>query len=235
MRNRAKRSIFSLPIIAIALLAAAGASEAQTTDSIFADGFESGDTSRWSVALGGVDVNATAALGGSNFGLEVPGGTRSGLETREPDRETTVRVQFLLDPNTFELRRNQRIEILRFYAQGRRHHLRLVLRQNAAGDKRLGLMVRGNRGGYDLIGGGPVTPGLDNVVKVLWEAATSRNGNDGSAALFLNGEMEANEPTLANGRLDVRAIQIGLLGGNAGATRGSYYLDDFASFRTLSP
>ncbi len=231
MRKPANRTVAFLAILALALLAAA---DAQPTNQIFTDGFESGDTSAWGHVRGDLDVNESAAMEGL-FGLEVPGGSRSSLVTREPDRETTVLVSFFFDPNNIEIGPRRGVEILRFSAQGRRHHLRLVLRQDAAGEHRLALMVRGNRGRYDRIGGGIVTPGQANLVEVAWEAATRRNGNDGSAALFLNGEMEAHEPTISNGRLDVRAIQIGLRGRNVRASRGSYYLDDFQSFRTLAP
>ncbi len=212
---------------------------AQTTNLIFADGFESGDLSSWSAVReqrpGSLQVNPAAALDGTGNGLEVRGGSRAWLLSRHDQPESGVRVFFFFDPDNWEMVLKARAEILRFYARGNRHHLSLVLRRAGEGLFRLGLVVRGNRGRYEPIGSGLVMSGEANFVEIEWQAASSPAGSDGSAALWINGELEANEPSIANGQLDVRAIQVGLVGGNVGATRGSFYFDEFESFRTLAP
>lgn len=238
MPTRTDRFTSGLTILAF-LIVFAGAVPAGAQSQIFADGFESGDLSSWSFVgeqiPGSLEVNAAAAMGGSDFGLEVAGGGRAWVESRHPDREREVFVSFFFDPNNWEMLARGRVDVLRFTAQGRRHHLRLVLQRGATGQLRLGLFVRGNRGRYQAIGGGPVIAGQENLIEVAWQAASSRNGQDGSATLWINGELEASEPSLANGRLDVRSIQMGLVGGNTHATRGSFFLDDYSSFRTLAP
>ena len=242
MGSRGRLSKAGLTILGVVLagVGTVSAVRAQTTQ-IFTDGFESGDVSRWSAAraLGSaaLEVDGAAAMGGSSsvFGLEVTGGGRAWVESREPDRESTVGLFFFFDPDNWEMLPRARVDILRLYGPGRRHHLRLVLRRAGPGMFRLGLQVRGNRGGYESIGGGLVLAGGENLVEVEWQAASGPNATDGSAALYLNGVLEAREPTLANGRLDVRTIQLGILGGNVGQTRGSFYLDDFSAFRTLAP
>ena len=240
MSSGVRLSVFSLTLLGAVLVAMGSAGEVCAQGAgIFTDGFESGDVSAWSAAreLGGasLEVNGAAAMGGSAFGLEVTGGGRAWVETREPDRESSVGLIFFLDPDNWEMQARTRVDILRLYGPGRRHHLRLVLRRAGPGLFRLGLQVRGNRGGYEPIGGGLVLAGGENLVEVEWQAASGPNATDGSAALYLNGELEAREPTLENGRLDVRTIQLGILGGNVGQTRGSFYLDDFQAFRTLAP
>ena len=222
-------------VVAGVLLPAAAWSQAL----IFTDGFESGDLAAWSAvretSAGLLTVTPAAALGSPAFGLEVAAGGRAWLESRQPDRESEVFASFLFNPDNWEMLPRARVEILRFHARGGRHHLRLVLGQAGPGLFRINLQVRGNQGGYQTIGGGPVLAGAANRIEVHWRAASAPNATDGSATLFINGELEAREPTLANGRLDVRAIRLGTVAGQTGATRGSYYLDDFASFRTLAP
>ncbi len=241
MGSGVRLSMFSLTVLGAVLVAMGSAGTAGAQTQIFADGFESGDVAAWSAAraLGSasLEVNESAAMGGpgSVFGLEVTGGGRAWVETRDPDRESTVSVSFFFNPDNWEMLARARVDILRLYGPGRRHHLRLVLRRAGPGLFRLGLLVRGNRGSYEPIGGGLVLAGGENLVEVEWQAASGPNATDGSAALYVNGELEAREPTLANGRLDVRTIQLGILGGNVGRTRGSFYLDDFQSFRTLAP
>jgi hypothetical protein len=236
MYIQTKRLVLALAIAVGAALAGIGGPAGAQTQ-IFADGFESGDTAAWfrtrEQIPGSLTVNAAAAMNGSGLGLEVAAGGAAWVETRDADREKGVFVSFFFSENNWEMLVRARAEILRFNAQGRRDHLRLVL-QRSPGGLRVGLLVRGNRGGYQLIGSGVVLPG-ENLIEVEWQAASTPNGTDGSATLWINGELEAREPTLANGRLDVRSMQLGLLGGNLAATRGSYYLDDFASFRTLAP
>ena len=240
MRGRSRVSSFRHGVLAAVvtaglLLPAAGSAQAQ----IFTDGFESGDTASWSVVReqspGLLAVTPGAALGSPLFGLEVAAGGRAWVESRHPDRETEVYASFFFDPDNWEMIVKARVELLRFQSRGNRSHLRLVLGQTETGLFRLVLQVRGNRGRFQTIGGGPVLAGAANLVEVHWTAASAPDATDGSAALYINGELEAQEPTLGNGRLDVRAILLGTVAGRTSGTRGSYYLDDFASFRTLAP
>ena len=237
MHSEAKRRVVVLTVAVAAALAGIGA-PALAQALIFADGFESGDLSSWSVTReqrpGSLSVNGAAAMSGTGFGLEVAAGGVAWVASQEPEREKGVFASFFFSPDNLELVVKARAEIFRLYGPGRRHHLRLVLQQSPGG-LRIGLLVRGNRGRYELIGGGLVPSGQESLIEVEWRAASTPNGTDGSATLWINGELEAREPSVANGRLDVRTMQLGLLGGNLRATGGSFYVDEFASFRTLAP
>ena len=74
-------------------------------DLIFADGFESGDTSAWDKEVSGglntFTVSPTAALAGSGNGLEVDiqDNTPMYLVDESPEAESRYRVRFYFDPN----------------------------------------------------------------------------------------------------------------------------------------
>lgn len=70
-----------------------------------------------------------------------------------------------------------------------------------------------------------------NLVEVQWRAASTPGGADGSAALLINGVLEARAPNLMNGQFDVRSIQLGVMRAPDAQTMGSLYFDTFESFR----
>jgi hypothetical protein len=219
-------------LVCLAALGLGTVSVAQVQGLIFADGFESGDTSAWfrtrEQTPGALDVNTAAAMAGSTYGLEVAADGIAWVETREPDRERDLKVSFFFNPDNIELIPGARIDILRFYGKGRRHHLRLVLRGAGPGLFRLALLVRGNSGRYQEIGSGLVVAGAENLIEVDWRAASTRNGTNGSAALWINGELEANEPSIANGRLDVRSVRLGSVA--LASTQNPEFVPDVAGF-----
>ncbi|MCB0049563.1 MAG: hypothetical protein KDE24_08480, partial [Caldilinea sp.] len=70
-------------------------------DLIFADGFESGNTTAWSAATGaGVSVNATAAMAG-NFGMAVvlSPGVQGFVTDNTPAALTSYNARFQFNPN----------------------------------------------------------------------------------------------------------------------------------------
>ena len=226
-------------VLAFHLCALLVASAALAQSQIFTDGFESGNLASWSRSReqvpGSLQVNDSAAMGDSDFGLEVVANGYAFVLDDSPNGETVYRASFLFRPDTLRLRTGARVEILRLYSRGGRHHVRLALQQVDPGRFAVHLLVRGNRGSYDFIGSGFVDRGAETEIELLWTAATTRNGFDGSVALSIDGVPAAQEPTVANGRLDVRAVRLGLVAGRVGGATGSMDFDDFASFRTLSP
>lgn len=83
--------------------------------------------------------------------------------------------------------------------------------------------------------------GYPVTVLFEWRQASSPGASDGLFSLkranaFAPGTFQGKAHTqLANGDKDVDQVELGAIGGVDDGTVGSYYLDDFQSFRTLSP
>lgn len=84
------------------------------------------------------------------------------------------------------------------------------------------------------ISGYPVT------VRVEWTQASTPGGSDGILSLTRDNAFDPGNftgkanTTLPNGDKDIDQVELGAVGGVDDGTSGSYYVDSFASYRTLS-
>ncbi|MCP4200889.1 MAG: hypothetical protein GY769_03040 [bacterium] len=229
-----KMLIVSLSALLVALLLTTAAQAQQ----IFADGFESGDTSAWSKARKprGLDVSGNAARTG-NFGLEILSGRgRTGVQDKIPRREDAYMVDFFFSPNNWEMLFNKRVDILQLFGRGGKGaHVRLLLEQVGEDRFELRLLARENTGRFRFIGSAEVRRNEWTPVSVLWARAGTNGLDQGLAALFTDGGLRGEKNNLDNDRLTIDTARLGLLKKAGAAKSGSFYLDDFQSFRTLSP
>ncbi len=211
---------------------------AHAQNQIFADGFESGDLSSWSKARKpkGLDVNGNAARTG-NFGLEILSGQgRTGTQDNTPRREDEVLVDFFFSPNNWEMVAGKAVDILQLIGKGGKGaHVRLLLEQLGRNRFELRLLARQNNRGFRFIGSAVVRRGEWTQVSVLWARAGTNGFDQGLAALLTDGRTRGERDDLDNDRLTIDTIRMGLLKKAGAATDGGFYLDDFSSFRTLSP
>ena len=138
MHADSKRMVVVVALAVGAALAWGGA-PALSQSLIFTDGFESGDLSAWSVAReqipGALAVTGAAAMNETDFGLEVAAGGVAWVASQAPQRETDSGMFWFFSEDNWEMLGDARVDILRLYGPGRRHHLRLVLRRTPAGSR----------------------------------------------------------------------------------------------------
>jgi hypothetical protein len=206
-------------------------------DVLFRDGFETGDTSRWSATAaddGDLSVSAAAALKSTSAGLAAFVDDRHALyvEDDTPGDEDLYRARFYFDPHDFDPGE----------AQGRfRNRIFMMLGENPT--RRLAVIVLRRQGGqYSVIGRArrddgsradtgffPIAAG-PHVVEVRWARATGPGGNDGIFELWLDGTLVASNTTLDNDLGAVDFVRLGALSIKAGAS-GTLYFDEFESRR----
>ena len=152
-------------------------------------------------------------------------------ESPDGDKNYWAIYRLNLDPLTLALGE----DIVHFggYRSGGVPEFRVVLRRNAApAENRLVLQARDNTvGGLVELAEGVTVPAGYSFVNVWWRTG---DGN-GQFMVSVNGEPAVGFVGLDNlvGRID--QVKVGFVEGTSVSTAGSYYLDDFASFRTLAP
>lgn len=222
--------------LALWLVVATLATAATAQSQIFTDGFESGDLSLWrNTRDPGAPTLFVTPMGALNgfWSLRVFATDRGFLVGTRANNETTYRAQFLFHPDTLDLRRGGRVTILSLLDANNREHTKLVVAPGRRKFLTFRLYTRERRGGYDLIGSGRVPRGRTSRVELEWQAAA--DGNDGLVRLRVNRNIVAQETELDTPDFAVDRIRIGMIGRIPTGATGSFYLDDFASFRTLAP
>ena len=190
-------------------------------------------------AANSLDVNANAALAGSNFGLEVivDGSPNSAfVEDLTPDAETVYRGEFRSNPNSAGLtmadgeffmvfmgRGNGGVNIIRLALVRKNNEFKIVCRmkKDGPGTAFCGKFTMGPAG---------------TRVGFEWVTASAPGANDGEFRLLKNGDVKFERTDYDNDTLTISAARLGMAKANSIAgSSGSLYLDDFASFRTLAP
>ncbi len=183
-------------------------------------------------------VTGAAALNGTNFGLEVIlDGSTNNVFVRDdsPADESVYRAIFWLDPNALTMNAFDRTAVISGRSAGNLEIIRLQLQHNgfsyrvrAACLNNAGVFkfarVNGNAQKYIVIG--------DNSTEVTLETVFD-NSNLGSCELSANGQTIFNNGYQA-GSYAVTSIRFGTKNPNP-TMSGTYYLDEFSSFRTLAP
>jgi hypothetical protein len=207
-------------------------------DTIFADGFESGDISAWCynspTGNGLLSVSAAAAMGGTTKGLQVTINDNTSLYVDDewPDAESHYRARFYFNPNSIAMTSGDTHYIFQGY---------MVTSTNAPAIMRI--EFRFYSGNYQLRGGvvndagsftstswstisnGPHHIGLE------WQAATADGANDGYLKLSID---DAPVGSLTGVDNDTRRMDRACMGAVSGidtGTRGTYYFDEFESYR----
>ncbi len=206
-------------------------------EQIFADGFESGDTSAWSKAKRPrrLEVNTDAALEGV-FGLEVlAGGRPAWLLSKHPKREKDILISLLIQPHTVQIPEEFPVTLLQLIHRRKRVHVSLQLEQTAANRFKVNLYAGGDTGDPEFVGGGTIRRNRTSLVELVWQRALAPGAMTGGAALIVNGKLAAQDLSLDNDGLRIDRVRLGALIDPLAGTTGTYYLDDFQSFRTLAP
>jgi uncharacterized repeat protein (TIGR01451 family) len=214
-----------------------GASETTNAlDLIFADGFETGDTSRWSTVAndGNLTVTADAAMGASSMGMQTLINDTNSLyvEDSTPLDEPSYRARFYIDPNGFDTG----------VAQSH-FRTRVFLALEDTPTRRLvAIVLKFQNGQYSIMGrvrqddDTVVDTGFINItndahsIEFDWERSSGPGSNDGLFQMWID---STSVSTLTGLDTDLHSVDTARMGGlslKTGAS-GTIYFDQFESRR----
>ncbi len=205
-------------------------------EALFADAFETGDTSAWSFTSGDPDddlrVTAGAALAGS-FGMEVEIDDNDRLFVRDdsPAAEGGYCFSFRIDPNSIPLANGRRISIFNANRSASLAAAERVvvanLRITNASTYQILVQTRRDNGQFT----GLVVAIADEPTLVEVEWARSDGGNNGSLRVFVGGVLAGQVTNLDNDTFSIESAFLGVLGKTDQAVVGTLLFDSFVSGR----
>ncbi len=198
------------------------------------------------------DVNGSAALEGS-FGFEIiMDGTsaKAFVEDQTPDNEAVYRVSFLINNNTLVMdgptavaNQHAIIDTTATTVDGNKIGLRLVLQDKKKLDRwqikaKAGVTIAANptkttRKTAPVVVEMTADAPIDHQVDIEWQAASAAGVRDGFIRIRVDGGAWSSN-TLENYGYGIETTKFGGINGVDATSTGSFYLDSFESYRTLS-
>jgi Leucine-rich repeat (LRR) protein len=205
------------------------------TETIFNDGFESGDLSAWTANVtdgGDLSVTPGAALVGSS-GLQavIDDNTPIYLTDDSPNADKHYRARFYFDPNTITMASGNSHYILAAYTGASSVTLLAEFGYQASAGYQLRLQTRTDSGATLYTGFYNITDAA-HYIELDWQAASAAGMNDGHLTFWIDGVQQATLTGIDNDTRQIDRVRFGAVGGLDTGTRGIYYFDAFASART---
>lgn len=183
-----------------------------------------------------LDVNANAAILG-DFGLEVlidGSANQTFVADTTPAAETVYRVQFRANPNNITMDNGTGHAI--FFGRqggGGGNVLRLTM-QRLNDEYKVVCRIQRDGGGTYFCGKFTFAP-VNTRIGVEWVAASAPGADDGIVRLRKGDTVQFERTDFDTDTWVIDTARFGLPKDADATTSGSFYLDDFASFRTLAP
>jgi len=227
-------------VFTVTLTAIAGTQQASltkthyinTTENIFADGFESGDLSGWTTSVGDGDLNVTAgaALSGT-YGLAITIDNKSANYVLDdsPAGEDRYRARFYFDPNDLTMGAGDSHVIFVGLQEGVGTLFKYILAPLGS-DYQLRVGMRNDAGRFHYSSWHVLTD-EPHTLEIDWLAATGVDLNDGYLTLYIDGALAQTISGLDTDTLRVDESRLGAHAGIDATTNGTYYFDAFASRR----
>jgi hypothetical protein len=204
---------------------------------IFRDGFETGDTSRWSATAsdgGDLGVTAGASMKSTAFGLQASVDDTIGIYVQDdtPRDEATYRARFYLHPGDFdpgEAQNHFRTRIFIAFEEAPMRRLMAVVLRRQGGQYSLMGRARRDDGtqadtGFFAISAAP------HFVELRWMRASGPGAGDGVFQLWIDGLLQSSNTTLDSSISSVDFVRLGALSVKTGAA-GTLHFDEFESRR----
>jgi len=197
--------------------------EVPDSASLFKDGFESGDLSKWRSSPntdgGDLSVTTTAALHGS-YGLSclIDDTTYLRVYDDTPNSETRYRVRFYIDPNSITMADGTNITLISLWDSGWTASPFIVRFQKNSGVYQI--IVNDNT---ETVWWVATISDAPHYVEVDWKAGVA----DAFLKFWLDGSLVGSNTALA-GNFIVDFVYLGATSISSGIS-GTFYLDDFAS------
>ncbi len=192
-------------------------------------------------AANSLTVNTDAAIVGF-YGLEVlvDGSSNAAfVASTEPTDETVYRASFRIAHNNIGMDDNNVHAIFMGREVGNGNILRLFMKRIGSNYK---IRCRFKRdavagGGTGYCGQFNFAP-INTFLTIEWAAATGPGNNDGTIKLTKGTTVQFNKTNAPTSEYEIDTARLGVPQGvpaTSSTTSGSFYLDDFSSFRTLAP
>ena len=197
-------------------------------DILFADGFETGNFSAWSINNGSSSVSTNAAMAGT-FGMEVNllGGAegRAIYNYNVAPALTTYNARFYFNPNgAMSPGQSHRI----FDGQqGTTARFWVLFRRNNAGVPQVRAIVSQSAGAVQRTAWYTIAD-APQYLEFMWEA-----GTNASFSLYVNGTLHQLTGLNTSG-YEVTRVRLGAIAGVANSYSGIEYFDEFVSKRSLA-
>ncbi len=195
-------------------------------DLIFADGFETGSTTRWSRTVGGarLQVATSEVLAGSvSLLATIAGDTPSYVQDDSPLAASAYRARFWFDPNGTRTRSGGH-DVLTGVTGSGALAFHVVYRRTAAG--LLQLRSAAKRSGGQTWTSWVTITDAPHPVEVAWTAGTV-----GTLTLFVDGSPRGTV-SVANASTRLEAVRLGPSTGLSSTSAGTEIFDAFASTRS---
>ena len=207
------------------------------TDPIFADGFESGDTSAWSAINADAGDLATApgaALNGTTHGLQGLADDTVGLYVQDdrPTGENRYRARFYFDTNGFdpgEAENHRRIRLFIVFEESPLRRVAAVVLRRLGGVYALMGRTRLDDNRQADTGFTTIDDGA-HFVELDWVRSSGPDAEDGSFQFWIDGTSVAMLTDLDNSLSAVDLVRLGALSVKSGAG-GTLFWDEFESRR----
>jgi hypothetical protein len=184
-----------------------------------------------------LQVNSAAAMNGSNFGLEVVvDGTTSKafVQDDSPNGEKIYRFSFYLDTNAVATTSGNTILFGRSSGANAANVIQIFLSPSPRDPGLYLLSAKTLQDNGVAIRSGKVSLGSKpSLIEFEWVAGDG-SGN-GSIRMWRNGNLKASRTNIANDSFQIDEVRLGVPKGVPSDTIGSFYLDEFQSFRSLAP
>jgi hypothetical protein len=197
------------------------------SDTVFADGFESGNLSAWSTSSGGstrIGVSGAAALTGS-YGMRavINGKTPSYVQDDRPASQTSARTRFRFDPNGTTTNGLTTTALVGNSGNGTAV-FRVEFRTVAGAPQVRGLVHR--KGGDSTTAWYGVTD-APHTVEIAWTSSANA-----SFTLYVDGVAKQTLTGLATGQWTLEQVRMGPSAGLAAGVTGTQFYDDYVMNRT---
>lgn len=188
-----------------------------------------------------LDVNATAAMAGTNFGLATTftnDTVKAYVKDETPDGETIYRVQYWFDPATVNMADRTFYTMFRATRSAPLNAAFMVLHKYVGGTHRIWLRGLNNPGSVRFSTRIDLMPGSPSLIQVEWTQGDTPGVLSGNATMtilsgYASGQVVSID--LNNSDYVVDDCLMGAVGNIPATTSGTIYFDEFASYRTLAP
>ena len=188
-------------------------------------------------AVNSLAVNMDAAIVGV-YGLEVlvdnGDATAVYVQSGEASDEKVYRASFRIGHNDLAMTENSGHMIFTGRQQGGNGNIIRLFMKRQGGTYKLRCRWKKDLGGTGFCGQFTFAP-INTLVTVEWVASTGDGDDNGAINLIKGTNVQASRTGLDNDTFDIDTARLGLPQGATSTTDGSFYLDDFQSFRTLAP
>ncbi len=202
-------------------------------NSIFSDGFESGDLSGWSSSVtdgGDLSVSPTAALvDGEGMQAVVNDNNPIYVIDDTPNAEGHYRAFFYFNPNSIGMTNGDNFTLFAGIQGSSTQVLQVQLR-NRTGAYQLRTATLTDTAGNSLSSYVTIGNGI-HTVELEWDASTGAGMNNGSTRLWVDDLLKVSQTGLDNDTRRIDRAELGAVTGIDAGTRGTLYFDGFVSRR----